>query len=151
MQFPSKWSIPKNMLEEGNVIAFNIKDPNLKGISFVSKIDDSNIDSIIEKINKVIRLNREREMKESLFKEMIDNLKTTFESNSLDKLQNLYFGFEENTILNLDNNEQFESEPENVELVRESEEQGRDGNTELQEENNTRSKKSQKREYVSET
>ena len=110
MQFPSKWSIPKNMLEEGNVIAFNIKDPNLKGISFVSKIDDSNIDSIIEKINKVIRLNREREMKESLFKEMIDNLKTTFESNSLDKLQNLYFGFEENTILNLDNNEQFESE-----------------------------------------
>ena len=151
LQFPSKWSIPKSMLDEGNVLTFDLKDPNLKGISFVAKIEEKNINSIVDNINKVIKLNREREMKERLFKKMIENLKTTFESNSLDKLENLYFGFEENTILNLEKNEQTESESENVELVGESEEQGRDGDTDIQEENNKRGKNSQKREYVSET
>lgn len=151
LQFPSKWSIPKSMLDEGNVLTFDLKDPSLKGISFVAKIEEKNINSIVDNINKVIKLNREREMKERLFKKMIENLKTTFESNSLDKLENLYFGFEENTILNLEKNEQTESESENVELVGESEEQGRYGDTDIQEENNKRGKKSQKREYVSET
>lgn len=148
LQFPSKWSIPKSMVENGNVITFNLDNPNLKGISFVSLIDDNEINNVLSKINKVIKLNREKEMKEQLFKQTIDNLKTTFESNSLDKLKNLYFGFEENTNLNLEGNEQFETEPSNVELVGEPEEERRDGDTELQGETNKRGKGVKKRENV---
>jgi hypothetical protein len=39
-------------------------------------------------------LNKERELKERLFKQTVEQLKQTFEKTDLDKLQNLYFDFE---------------------------------------------------------
>jgi hypothetical protein len=152
LQFPSKWSIPKSMLDEGSVVTFDINNQNLKGISFVSKIDDEQITNVINKIVKVINLNKEKELKEKLFKETIDNLKMAFESNSLEKLQNLYFDFDEKTNLNIvETDEQFETKSNDDELVGGPEEKGRDGNPQLQERNYKRNKKHQKGEYISET
>ena len=39
-------------------------------------------------------MNKERELKERLFKQTVEQLKQTFEKTDLDKLQNLYFDFE---------------------------------------------------------
>jgi hypothetical protein len=55
------------------------------------------------KISKVIKLNKEKELKERLFKETVERLKSTFEKTDLDKLQNLYFDFEvEDTTLDIE-------------------------------------------------
>jgi hypothetical protein len=94
MKFPIKWSLPKNINEEGQLIPFDVGIENLKGWSFVSKIDESEVSLTLTKILKIIKYNKEREIKEKLFKETVDRLKSTFEKTDLDKLQKLYFDFE---------------------------------------------------------
>lgn len=119
IKFPTKWSIPKSIVEEGQVVGFEAEDQNLKGISFVTPIDEKQISGTLTKIAKIIKLNKERELKERLFKQTIEQLKQTFEKNDLDKLQNLYFDFEEEIEEpNLDINEPAE-EPESIELAEE--------------------------------
>ena len=94
MKFPTKWSIPKSIVDEGQVIGFDVEDPNMKGITFISPIGEKEVSSIIVKIGKIIKLNKERELKERLFKQTVEQLKQTFEKTDLDKLQNLYFDFD---------------------------------------------------------
>ncbi len=120
MAFPTKWSLPKSIIDEGQVIAFNLEDQNLKGVSFVSQINENDVSVILTKIGKIIKLNKERELKEQLFKQTIDQLKQTFEKNDLDKLQNLYFDFETDTP-NLELNEQNGQESATIELADERE------------------------------
>lgn len=95
MTFPAKWSLPKSIIDEGQVVGFEAEDQNSKGISFVSPIDEREISLTMTKIAKIIKLNKERELKEKLFKQTVEQLKTTFEKTDLDKLQNLYFDFDE--------------------------------------------------------
>jgi hypothetical protein len=119
MVFPTKWSLPKSIVEEGQVVGFETEDQNMKGISFVAPINESEISTTLTKIAKIIKLNKERELKEKLFKQTIDQLKQTFEKNDLDKLQNLYFDFDEGEEQpNLDIDEPTE-EPEIIGLVEE--------------------------------
>lgn len=120
MSFPTKWSLPKNIVEDGQVVGFETENQNLKGVSFVTPINDSEVSKIMTKIAKIIKLNKEKELKEKLFKQTIEQLKQTFEKNDLDKLQNLYFDFEKEetgldiiddiTNLELDEQERPESE-----------------------------------------
>ena len=120
LAFPTKWSLPKSIIDEGQVIAFNLEDQNLKGVSFVSQINENDVSVILTKIGKIIKLNKERELKEQLFKQTIDQLKQTFEKNDLDKLQNLYFDFETDAP-NLELNEQNGQESATIELADERE------------------------------
>lgn len=128
MVFPTKWSLPKSIVEEGQIVGFEAENQNLKGISFVSPIDDSEVSKTMMKISKVIKLNKEKELKERLFKETVERLKSTFEKTDLDKLQNLYFDFDDgddtpelDVELDDDDNdsdyEQNEQEPVDTELV----------------------------------
>ena len=128
MVFPTKWSLPKSIVEEGQIVGFEAENQNLKGISFVSSIDDSEVSKTMTKISKVIKLNKEKELKERLFKETVERLKSTFEKTDLDKLQNLYFDFDDgddtpelDVELDDDDNdsdyEQDEQEPVDTELV----------------------------------
>ena len=112
MKFPTKWSIPKSIVDEGQVVGFEVEDPNMKGITFISPIGEKEVSSIVVKIGKIIKLNKERELKERLFKQTVEQLKQTFEKTDLDKLQNLYFDFDEgDTSLDID-----EEEEPNLEL-----------------------------------
>jgi hypothetical protein len=94
MKFPAKWSLPKSIVEEGQVVGFETDNQNLKGISFVSPIAEKDVSIILTKIGKVIKLNKEKELKEKLFKQTVEQLKQTFEKTDIDKLQSLYFDFE---------------------------------------------------------
>jgi hypothetical protein len=125
MVFPTKWSLPKSIIEEGQSISFNVEDRNSKGITFVSQINENDISLMLIKIAKIIKLNKERELKEQLFKQTIDQLKQTFEKNDLDKLQNLYFDFESDITPDLDLDEQNGQESTIIELVDEREEERR--------------------------
>lgn len=128
MVFPTKWSLPKSIVDEGQIVGFEAENQNLKGISFVSPIDDSEVSKTMIRISKVIKLNKEKELKERLFKETVERLKSTFEKTDLDKLQNLYFDFDDgddtpelDVELDEDENdsdyEQDEQEPNDTELV----------------------------------
>ena len=120
MKFPTKWTIPKNIVDEGQVVGFDVEDPNMKGITFISPIGEKEVSSIIVKIGKIIKLNKERELKERLFKQTVEQLKQTFEKTDLDKLQNLYFDFEVEDELDTEidlEDEQDRQEPTISELV----------------------------------
>lgn len=112
VKFPSKWGIPKSIMDSSQTVPFDAGAENFKGISFVSKIEEEEVNSTLNKISKIIKLNKEREIKEKLFKEMIDKLKQTFEKHDLSKLEKLYFDFEkeENKEINGD-------EPTTIELA----------------------------------
>ena len=128
MLFPTKWSIPKTLVEEGQLVGFETDNQNFKGISFVAPINESEVSKTLTKVAKIIKLNKEKELKEKLFKQTVEQLKSTFEKTDLDKLKNLYFDFEEG-----------EETPElNVELDEEEDidyeqEQGTVGDTEVSE------------------
>lgn len=147
MKFSSKWIIPRQMSDDENIVPYDLDSVDFKGISFVSEIKENEVTTTINKIEKIIKLNKEKEQKEKLFKEYVEKLKGTFESNSIDKLKNLHFEFEES--IKLDNDEQF-TKSENVELVEPRENERRDPGTILQEENNRTNKKIKKRGVVSE-
>ena len=93
--FPSKWSIPKSIVEEGQIVAFEAESQAFKGISFVTATNETDVSKTLTRIAKIIKLNKEKELKEKLFKDTVDQLKTTFEKTDLDKLKNLYFDFDE--------------------------------------------------------
>ena len=124
--FPTKWAIPKSLVEEGQIVGFEAEDQNFKGISFVTPITDKDISNTLIKIAKIIKLNKEKEFKEKLFKQTVEQLKQTFEKTDLDKLQNLYFDFDEgDTSLNIDEEEEPNLElHEQHESVTESHEDG---------------------------
>lgn len=133
MVFPTKWSLPKSIVEEGQIVGFETENQNLKGISFVTLIDDAEMTKSLTRIAKIIKLNKEKELKERLFKETVEQLKTTFEKTDLDKLKNLYFDFEIDDVPELDveidetneeiDYEQDREETDNTELVGEREKQ----------------------------
>ncbi len=83
MKFHTKWSIPKSIVDEGQVIGFDVEDPNMKGITFISPIGEKEVSSIIVKIGKIIKLNKERELKERLFKQTVEQL--IFELGTIDR------------------------------------------------------------------
>jgi len=121
--FPSKWSLPKMLADENQIVPFETDDSNLKGISFVVEINENSVEQTLNKISKVIKINKEREQKEILFKTTIEQLKKTFEQNDLDKLRDLYFDFasEVEDTSNLDSYDTEQSET--IELVGEREEE----------------------------
>jgi hypothetical protein len=123
MKFPEKWSMPKNIIDDGQVVGFESDEPNKRGISFVTEVNEKQMSKTLVLVGKIIKLNKERELKEQLFKQTVDQLKKTFEKNDLDKLQNLYFDFESddiNTELDTEielTDEQDGQEPTDTELV----------------------------------
>ena len=124
MVFPTRWSLPKSIVEEGQIVEFKTESSDLKGISFVAEISEPSIQDILTKIAKVIKLNKEKELKEKLFRQTVEQLKQTFEKTDLDKLQNLYFDFDIDEETNLEIHEPNETESENDKLAGEREEKG---------------------------
>ena len=50
MKFSAKWVIPKQLVD-GDVIPFDLSEPDFKGISFVSQIEEGKVESVLEKIS----------------------------------------------------------------------------------------------------
>lgn len=130
MVFPAKWSLPKSIVDEGQLVGFEVENQNTKGVSFVSPIDEAEVSKTLTKIAKIIKLNKEKELKERLFKQTVEQLKTTFEKTDLDKLKNLYFDFDEG-----DDTPELDVDIDETEndIDYEQDGQGTDGDTEVAE------------------
>lgn len=93
LAFPSSWGLPKSIQEICSIVPFDSGIENMKGISFVSEMGEIPFEKTITGINKVIRLNKEREMKDELFNQAVKQLKETFAKKDLDTLKTLQFEF----------------------------------------------------------
>ncbi len=94
MIFPSNWNVLKSQVDETKTV-FNKSDDKGKNISFVSEINEEAISDTISKIETVIKYNKEKEEKERLFKEKVNELKNLFEKGGLEDLKNLKFDVDE--------------------------------------------------------
>lgn len=90
MVFPATWTVLKSQVDETKTV-FNKSDEKGKNISFVSEINEESISETISKIETVINYNKEKEEKERLFKEKVNELKNLFEKGGLEDLKNLKF------------------------------------------------------------
>jgi hypothetical protein len=58
LKLPTKWSLPKSIVEEGQVVGFESDDSNFKGISFVTEINEAAMGTTLNKVAKIINLKR---------------------------------------------------------------------------------------------
>jgi ATP-dependent Lon protease len=98
MIFPNTWSILKNHTKDIEVIK-NDSDENKVVISFVTPFEEESIDNIEDSIKNIVKYNIEREEKEKLFKNKVQELKSIFENQKLDSLKSLKFDIEDFTLL----------------------------------------------------
>jgi hypothetical protein len=94
LKFPDTWSMPKSTTTDYQVVPFEINQQGSRGMSFVCEMNEVEVEKNVTMIQKIIRLNKERELKEVLFKEVMSELKKTFETNDLESLKRLNFHFE---------------------------------------------------------
>jgi hypothetical protein len=102
------WGLPKSFTEEDKIVPFDSGNQNSKGISFVCLLQELEMSQTVSKILKVIKLNKDKELKEKLFRETIDTLKKTFETTDLETLSRLYFDFETDRSKTLDDEKDHE-------------------------------------------
>jgi len=119
IKFSKTWRLPKEYVNESKVLEHQSDEPNKRYISFVSKLEESDLNETINNIEKIIDYNIEREEKENLFKVKIKDLKEVFEKERLEDLRNLEFGIpsyevelpeEEYTLNSIEDNEQRETD-----------------------------------------
>ena len=72
----------------------NSNEVNKRFFSFVSQINESDLNGTIKSIENIIDYNIEREEKENLFKLKIKDLKNVFEKEKLEDLKSLQFEME---------------------------------------------------------
>jgi hypothetical protein len=73
----------------------NIVKTNEDTISFVTKFDEESIEILENSINEIIKFNIEREEKENLFRNKVQELKGIFDKENINELRTLKFEFNE--------------------------------------------------------
>jgi hypothetical protein len=96
IEFPNHWKIPKKYVQEDKIMENQKVNENKRFFSFVSEFNEDVLNKTVENIKNIVAYNKEIEMKESLLKQKIDELKKIFEKEKLESLQLLKFDiFEE--------------------------------------------------------
>lgn len=106
INFPKSWKLPKKYIDENSVVENNSEDPDLRFLSFVSQFEEESIKNILDSIKNVVKFNKEREEKEKLFQDKVNELKSLFEGQSLDSLRNLVFEIDKLNNIELNDTEE---------------------------------------------
>ena len=91
LEIPKTWKLPKKFVREEQIVEFENNSVEMRSISFVAKMVESEITNLIFNIKNVIDFNRELEEKEKLFQNKVNELKNFFEKENLQNLQGLKF------------------------------------------------------------
>jgi hypothetical protein len=89
--FPQDWKILKKYVDEKSVVENDSPDQSYRAFSFVCELSEENFTNIYTSVINVIKYNKEREEKDRLFQEKVNELKGVFEKQSLDELKDLKF------------------------------------------------------------
>lgn len=100
MTFSKYWSITKKQTKDVEVIRNeSTQEPDKLIVSFVTNFDEESINRVEQVINNIIKTNLEREEKEKLFKDKVQELKNIFEKQKLDNLKGLKFDLDEFSLM----------------------------------------------------
>ena len=111
VSFPLSWKLPKKYIEEDKVMEQEAKIKDNRLFSFVSEITEDGIEKITQNIQNIIKYNLEREEKETLFKNKVDELKVIFEKQNLRNLKNLKFDLLNSINIDLDDEQEQHKKP----------------------------------------
>lgn len=89
--FPESWKLPKKFVDEQKVAEQESTVANHRLFSFISEINEIEIEKNSNNIQNIINYNLEREEKEKLFQTKVDELKLLFEKQTLKTLKTLKF------------------------------------------------------------
>lgn len=103
--FPATWSILKSHVDETKTV-FHKNDEKGKTVSFLSEINETSVRDTIQKIENIIKYNKEKEEKQRLFNEKVNELKNLFEKESLTELKALKFDIESDETPKLEGTEE---------------------------------------------
>ena len=98
VSFPITWKLPKKYVDENRVVEQDSKTSTHRFFSFVSEINEEEVDRITSNIKSIVKYNLEREEKEQLFENKVNELKGIFEKQNLKNLKNLKFQLNTNKI-----------------------------------------------------
>jgi hypothetical protein len=91
VSFPKTWRLPKKYIEEDKIMEQESTIIDHRFFSFVSEITEDGVENTSKNIQNIIRYNLEREEKEQLFQNKVDELKHIFEKQNLKNLKSLQF------------------------------------------------------------
>lgn len=94
IEFPPNWTILKTHIDESKTVV-NKTDKESKSVSFVSEITDDSVSDTIIRIRKIVEYNKEKEEKQRLFNEKVNELKGLFEKQDLKELKHLKIDIED--------------------------------------------------------
>ena len=106
VSFPITWKLPKKYVDENRVVEQDSKTSSHRFFSFVSEINEEDVDRITSNIKSIVKYNLEREEKEQLFENKVNELKGIFEKQNLKNLKNLKFQLNTNKIELIDDEEE---------------------------------------------
>ena len=106
VSFPITWKLPKKYVDEDRVVEQDSKTSTHRFFSFVSEINEEDVDRITSNIKSIVKYNLEREEKEQLFENKVNELKGIFEKQNLKNLKNLKFQLNTNKIELIDDEEE---------------------------------------------
>jgi hypothetical protein len=117
VHFPTTWKIPKKFVNEQKVVEQDSKIEGHRLISFVSEISEDSVAETTSDIQNIIKYNLDREEKDRLFQNKVNELKSIFEKQSLTKLKNLIFDYKSERISLDDDDDTEEPVDETREVV----------------------------------
>ena len=91
VSFPNTWKLPKKYVPENSAVEIESAQPNERSISFVSEFNEESVDKTTLNIVRIIQYNKEREEKERLLQDKVNELKNIFEKQDLTTLKSLQF------------------------------------------------------------
>lgn len=99
LTLPTSWGIPKSVQEVAQIVPYELNVEGQRGISFVCEFNEESFEKTILALNKIIKLNKEKEIKNQMFEEAVKSLRVTFDKKDLDTLKTLEFKFSDKPIL----------------------------------------------------
>ena len=110
VSFPTTWKLPKKFVDEEKVMEQSTKMEGHRFFSFVAEINEESVELLSNNLKNIIKYNHDREEKERLFQNKVEELKNIFEKQDLTSLKNLNFELKTGKI-------ELEDEEESVEGV----------------------------------
>lgn len=106
VMFPLTWKLPKKFVDEKRLLEQESAVSTHRFFSFVSEINEEDVERITSNIKNIVRYNLDREEKEKLFEDKVTELKTIFEKQTLKSLKNLKFQINPINHIELEDNEE---------------------------------------------
>jgi hypothetical protein len=94
VEFPVGWGVQKSKYIQFKAVKEEVDTKTLRCVVY-SEESKTSVDDLLEFIERSIKLNKDREMKDALFKEKVSELKSLFSKTELSKLNGLRFTISE--------------------------------------------------------